>query len=87
MSATFLVEASVGEPWIETSPNDPQGGSLRLTGSTMCVSEDDGPWTIQFPEHTIQAIVPAMNNNTKVTSANVSLSQAGGYFTVTVTIK
>lgn len=85
MAATIVIEVSLQEPWIETSPNDPQQGIVKTTGSKSMASGDDGPWTIQFPDRKLAVVVPGTVNNTAVTQATVSLTQFDSTFTVEVT--
>jgi hypothetical protein len=71
------------EVWVETSPNDPDTGTLDASATTeITVSADNGPWTVSFgsPANTYGVI----SENPYGTTATVTLSESGGVYTVSV---
>ncbi len=84
MTTTIVIETNLGEPWIETSPHDPQYGSVRSKGASTMTSDDTGPWTIDFPNRKLGVVVPSIANGSQVTQATVTLLETNGSFTVEV---
>lgn len=80
---TIADNTNTGQTWVETSPNDPETGSLSAySATTLTKTADNGPWTVSFSPANTYGVV---SENDRGTTATVTLNYSNNKYTVSVT--